>query len=145
MQKNFQITFFLLTSTRLTSTTKQRPITVGDGEIPIKSSKARPFVGSISMILAIMSSGAWFSQLLSSTLDSQIFLRFLKKLFRWIESRNRFDWDKVIIVLDNCPSHTARSVKDFFSSTDYLVFYLPPYSPQLAPVEKAFQTLKIRI
>ena len=85
----------MLTSTRLTSTTKQRPITVDDGEIPIKSSKACPFVGSISMILAIMSSGAWFSQLLSSTLDSQIFLRFLKKLFRWIESRNRFDWDKV--------------------------------------------------
>ena len=145
MLKNFQITFFLLKSTRLTSTTKQRPITVGDGEIPIKSSKACPFVVSISMILAIVSSGAWFSQLLSSTLDSQIFLRFLKKLFRLIESRNRFNWDKVIIVLDNCPSHTVRSVKDFFSFTDYLVFYLPPYSSQLAPVEKAFQTLKMRI
>ena len=135
----------MLTLTKQTSTTKQRSITVGDGEILIKSSKACPFVGSISMIFAIMSSGAWFSHLLSSTLDSQIFLRFLKKLFRWIESRNRFDLDKVIIVLDNWLSYTARSVKDFFSSTDYLVFCLPPYSPQLAPVEKVFQTLKMRI
>ena len=143
--KNFQITFFFWTSTRPTSTIRRRPPMVGAERTRIRSSKACPFAGSISAILAIMSNGAWFSQLLSSSLDSQVFLDFLKKLVWWIENKGRFGWDRVIVVLDNWPSHTAGSVKDFFASTDYLVFYLPPYSPQLATVEKAFQTLKMRI
>ena len=98
-----------------------------------------PIFSSISAFLAIMSNVAWFNQLLSSSLDSQEFLSFLKKLVWWIKNKGRFSWDRVIVILDNWPSHTAGSVNNFFASADYLVFYLSRTAHSLRPWRRPFR------
>ena len=47
-----------------------------------------------------------------------------------------------IVVLDNAAIHHAAGVVDLIESTGALVQFLPPYSPDLNPIEEAFSKVK---
>jgi transposase len=47
------------------------------------------------------------------------------------------------IVLDNLTAHKTRAVQAEFDALGVEVFYLPPYSPDLNPIEKCWSKLKI--
>ena len=47
-----------------------------------------------------------------------------------------------IVVLDNLPAHKSPRVAEILARKGCSVQYLPPYSPDLNPIEKAFSTLK---
>ena len=47
-----------------------------------------------------------------------------------------------IVVLDNAAIHHAGGVVDLIESTGALVQFLPPYSPDLNPIEEAFSKVK---
>lgn len=47
-----------------------------------------------------------------------------------------------ILVMDNCTIHHISDVIDFLLSVGILVIYLPPYSPDLNPIEELFSFLK---
>ena len=47
-----------------------------------------------------------------------------------------------IIVMDNMRSHHAKAVKQLLDSTKVNYLYLPPYSPDLNPIEKMWSKLK---
>jgi transposase len=47
-----------------------------------------------------------------------------------------------IIVLDNLPAHKAESVRQAIEGAGCRLLYLPPYSPDFNPIEKAFAKLK---
>lgn len=47
-----------------------------------------------------------------------------------------------ILVLDNVPFHKAAGVRDAIEARGARLLYLPPYSPDLNPIEKAFSKLK---
>ena len=47
-----------------------------------------------------------------------------------------------IVILDNCSIHHTRLVKDTLQDAEILVIYLPPYSPDLNPIEDAFSYIK---
>ena len=49
---------------------------------------------------------------------------------------------KSIVIMDNCSIHYVHQVKDFLHETGVLVLYLPPYSPDLNPIELAFSCIK---
>ena len=57
---------------------------------------------------------------------------------------NSFDGSspKSILVLDNCSIHRVDEVLEVFRSTGIVVMFLPPYSPNYNPVEKAFSYVK---
>ena len=46
------------------------------------------------------------------------------------------------VVLDNLPAHKVAGVRDAIAENWAQIFYLPPYSPDLKPVEMAFSKLK---
>ena len=46
----------------------------------------------------------------------------------WIENKDRFGWDRVIVVLDNWQSHTAGSV-EYCSSQQTISFFACPIQP----------------
>jgi transposase len=46
------------------------------------------------------------------------------------------------LILDNHPVHTSNMVKDFFNQHNIQFLYLPPYSPELNPIEEAFSKFK---
>ncbi len=47
-----------------------------------------------------------------------------------------------VVVLDNASIHHANGVVDLIESTGALVHFLPPYSPDLNPIEEAFSKVK---
>ena len=47
-----------------------------------------------------------------------------------------------IVVLDNLSSHKVNGVREAIAAAHATVLYLPPYSPDLNPIEKLFAKLK---
>ncbi|MBB3387280.1 transposase [Rhizobium sp. BK609] len=47
-----------------------------------------------------------------------------------------------IIVMDNLPAHKAEGVRQAIEVAGCQLLYLPPYSPDFNPIEKAFSKLK---
>ena len=47
-----------------------------------------------------------------------------------------------IVVMDNLSSHKVAGVKKAIESVDAQVLYLPPYSPDVNPIERVFSKLK---
>jgi transposase len=45
-------------------------------------------------------------------------------------------------VLDNLSAHKTRKVQEAFAALGIEVYYLPPYSPDLNPIEKCWSKLK---
>jgi putative transposase len=52
---------------------------------------------------------------------------------------------RLVIVLDNFSSHRAKVVQDFASSSNIILVYLPPYSPDLNPIEQIWRAIKREI
>jgi len=47
-----------------------------------------------------------------------------------------------LVILDNLSSHKVRGVREAITAVGASVVYLPPYSPDLNPIEKFFAKLK---
>lgn len=47
-----------------------------------------------------------------------------------------------IVIADNLSSHKVAGVRELIEATGAHIFYLPPYSPDLNPIEQAFAKLK---
>ena len=47
-----------------------------------------------------------------------------------------------IVVMDNLSSHKDPAIQRAIRSAGAKLFYLPPYSPDLNPIEQAFSKLK---
>ncbi len=50
-----------------------------------------------------------------------------------------------IVVMDNLPAHKVKGVRDILENAGAQLCYLPPYSPDLNPIENAFAKLKTLI
>jgi len=47
-----------------------------------------------------------------------------------------------IVVMDNLGSHKSAAVRQLIQSAGARLWFLPPYSPDLNPIEKAFAKIK---
>ena len=47
-----------------------------------------------------------------------------------------------VVVLDNLPAHKAAGIREAITARRAQIFYLPPYSPDMNPIELAFSKLK---
>ena len=47
-----------------------------------------------------------------------------------------------IVVMDNLPAHKVAGIREMITAKHAQVFYLPPYSPDMNPIEMAFAKLK---
>jgi transposase len=50
-----------------------------------------------------------------------------------------------IVVMDNLSSHKRAEVRQAIESVDATLRYLPPYSPDLNPIENVFSKLKAKL
>jgi transposase len=48
-----------------------------------------------------------------------------------------------VVVMDNLSSHKVKGVRERIESAGAELLYLPPYSPDLNPIEKAWSKLKL--
>jgi len=53
--------------------------------------------------------------------------------------------DGDIVVMDNLPAHKGEAVREIIEAAGAELRYLPPYSPDLNPIEQAFAKLKAHL
>ena len=70
---------------------------------------------------------------------------YLKSLASWLDYNKYFGFKRTSVILDNCSSHKAKIILDYLKTQSWSIYFLPPYSPQLAPVELAFNHIKSHI
>jgi transposase len=51
-------------------------------------------------------------------------------------------WPGALVILDNLGSHKVNGVREAITAAGATLLYLPPYSPDLNPIEKFFSKLK---
>ncbi|MEM9424437.1 MAG: transposase [Spirochaetota bacterium] len=74
--------------------------------------------------------------LIEGKIDTEVFTHWLKNyLFESIP-------DRCLIIMDNASFHRTSKVKEVFDKSSHILKYLPPYSPDLNPIEKIFGVLK---
>ena len=50
-----------------------------------------------------------------------------------------------VVVMDNLAAHKVKGVREAIAAAGARLLYLPPYSPDLNPIEHAFAKLKARL
>lgn len=53
--------------------------------------------------------------------------------------------DGDVIIMDNCRTHYARIVPDRLEALSIKTLFLPPYSPELNPIEESWSVIKARL
>ncbi len=65
-------------------------------------------------------------------------------LLRAIRAKNP-DEEKIYLVLDNAPYNRSRVVRDLAARLEIRLLYLPPYSPNLNPIERLWRFIKQKV
>jgi len=100
------------------------------GSAPHGHWKTTTFVGGLrhDRLIAPMVSG--------EPMDGEMFLSWMKRFL--CPTLRPGD----IVILDNLSSHKVSGVREAIAARDASLLYLPPYSPDLNPIEKLFAKLK---
>ena len=71
--------------------------------------------------------------------NSLTFRHFLRDIFAWLEPSKKY-----VIILDNAGFHKTDCVKDLLEEYDdwIVVEHIPPYSPELNPIETCWKVTK---
>ena len=96
----------------------------------------------INIILAISSNGVIAKHLTERNVDTNIFYDFVRG--ELIPNLQPFDGNNPtsIVVMDNLSVHHSQSIVSLLQDSCILVQFLPPYSPDLNPIEEAFGYIK---
>jgi transposase len=76
---------------------------------------------------------------LEGAMNGAMFLAYVKH--NLVPTLNRGD----IVVMDNLPVHKVTGVREAIEAAGATLAYLPPYSPDLNPIELAFSKLKAHL
>jgi transposase len=91
----------------------------------------------IMTILSAMSTrGMIATMTIEEATDTEIFLAYLEHVL--CPQLRPGD----VVVMDNLSSHKVTGVRESIEATGAELLYLPPYSPDLNPIEKAWSKLK---
>jgi transposase len=52
---------------------------------------------------------------------------------------------KIHLILDNAGYHKSKALVDFVKNTNIMLHYLPPYSPNLNPIERLWKIIHERV
>ena len=91
----------------------------------------------VNLISAISQRGAMRFMATEDSVNSSVFVTFLKRLMA--ESSQ-----PIFLIVDNHAVHRSTEVRDFVKSMQAILrlFYLPPYSPESNPDEHVWNYLK---
>ena len=100
------------------------------GAIPHGHWKTTTFVGGLRL------GGVTAPLVLDGPMDGPAFLAWIEQML--VPTLEPGD----IVVMDNLPAHKPDAVRIAIETTGATLRYLPPYSPDLNPIEKAFAKFK---
>ena len=100
------------------------------------------FKNSINWISAITANGLSINLFKYTRTTQKDILQFLKFTFKYLTTKWGIDPEEVGIILDNWACHRAKSVVEYWEELGANLLFIPPYWPELAPVEVYFSKLK---
>jgi transposase len=92
---------------------------------------------SFTLLGAMTSSGLLATMTIEDSTDTDVFLAFLDQVLCPKLKPGQ------IVVLDNLSAHKAPAVQEKIEATGASLLYLPPYSPDLNPIEKCWAKIKL--
>lgn len=105
------------------------------GKTPVVVTTGARF--KINVISAISPKGELRFMATEKTVNAEVFCEFLGRLIANATA-------PVFLIIDNHPVHRSTKVREFVNNTNgkLMLFYLPPYSPELNPDELVWNYLK---
>jgi transposase len=100
------------------------------GEAPYRRWQTTTFVG------ALRADGLLAPLVVDGAMTGELFVAYVRQVL--VPELHRGD----TVVLDNLSCHTLAAVRQAIEEARCRVLYLPPYSPDLNPIELAFSKLK---
>jgi transposase len=95
----------------------------------------------LTVIGALALDGVVAGMSVAAATSAAVFLAFAEQVLA-PALRDRPD---ALVVMDNLPAHKAEAVRDALDRAGLGRRYLPPYSPDLNPIEQAWSKLKARL
>lgn len=83
--------------------------------------------------------GILLSPVFRGSTDGTIFENFIEQL---LHHCNPFPQSRPVIIMDNASFHYSERIKQMYQDAGVILVYLPPYSPDLNPIEEFFVELK---
>jgi transposase len=83
--------------------------------------------------------GIILSRVYNGSTDGSFYEDFIEELLHYCKP---FPDEKSVIVMDNASFHHTEKIKQMCSEAGVKLVYLPPYSPDLNPIEEFFAELK---
>jgi transposase len=67
--------------------------------------------------------------------NSQVVLAYFKKVLPTLKEQS-------VVIMDNASYHKSKELQSLFDEYNHILLFLPPYSPELNPIEKLWGTVK---
>ena len=96
---------------------------------------------NVSLLMCISLDGIMYYQTQDGAYNAEEFAEFLEAL---ADHFPQVHDGQVTLVMDNAPIHHAAIVRDFLTDNGIKHLFLPPYSPDLNPIENVFGMIKRR-
>ena len=91
---------------------------------------------NITMLCAISLSGVSAPMTVSGAVDGIVFKTYVEKVLCPTLSPGD------VVVMDNLPAHKVSGIRELIEEVGAKLIYLPPYSPDLNPIEKCWSKIK---
>ena len=113
----------------------------------IRGTSPRKTVRSIrsqnySVSAAITKTGVLFSKTLPHAFNGERYCEFITEV---LSAMNDNNLTAFTLIMDNCTIHKVQSVRRLIQESGNTLIFLPPYSPQLNPIEEFFSKWKNNI
>ena len=92
-----------------------------------------------NILPAFSQRGILKARVLPGSIDGQVFEAFIEDL---LPSMGRYPAPESVLVMDNAPIHHTERIQQMCDEAGVILVYLPPYSPNLNPIEEFFAELK---
>ncbi len=104
----------------------------------------RPHIVTTGVRIRVAVHGALFED---GTQVYRTYDKFNSKTFVKHLEAMRSKWPKIFVIVDNASAHKSKIVKKYLEKHggDVILHYLPPWSPQLNPVEESWRQSKREI
>jgi transposase len=91
---------------------------------------------TLTFLAALRSDRMTAPMIIKGAVNGEVFLAYLEQCL--VPTLKRGD----IVVMDNVPAHKVEGVQDVIEAAGASLRYLPPYSPDLNPIETAYSAFK---
>ena len=99
------------------------------------------YSSSTSLIAAITSRGDAFAANTAGSVNGQMFLEFIVKLWKFIEKTCKIQAHKCQFMFESAMTHRSSRVVDYWKQRNLSITFIPPYMPELALIEKYLSIL----